>query len=78
MVVRFYGTWSGIAIVTYYQTLELNIIGITATSSQVPINGLAQVFNLIVSIVAALFIDRIGRRPLWLVAVAGMLCSQIA
>ncbi|KAF2809384.1 lactose permease [Mytilinidion resinicola] len=78
MIVGFYGTWSGIAIIAYYLTLVLDTIGITDTSSQVLINGLTQVFNLLMSITSALLIDRIGRRPLWLVAVAGMLCSYIA
>jgi sugar porter (SP) family MFS transporter len=77
MIVGFYGTWSGIAIIAYYLTLVLDTIGITDTQSQVLINGLTQVFNLVVSVTAALFIDRIGRRMLWLVAVAGMLVSYI-
>jgi hypothetical protein len=78
MIIGFYGTWSGIAIIAYYLTLVLNTIGITSTHDQVLINGLTQVFNLVVSVTSALLVDRIGRRTLWLVAIAGMMCSYIA
>lgn len=77
VIVGFYGTWSGIAIVAYYLTFVLDTIGITDTSSQILINGLTQVFNLGVSLVNAALIDRMGRRPLWLWGIVGMLCSYI-
>jgi MFS family permease len=77
MIVGFYGTWSGISIIAYYLTLVLNTIGITDAASQTLINGCTQVFNLIVGVGAALIIDRVGRRKLWLIGAVGMCISYI-
>ncbi|CAJ2503064.1 Uu.00g104580.m01.CDS01 [Anthostomella pinea] len=69
--------WNGIGIVSYYLTLVLNTIGITATHTQTLINGLLQVFNFIASVAAAFLVDRLGRRTLFLWSSAGMLVSYV-
>jgi MFS family permease len=78
VIVGLFAQWNGIGVVSYYLTLVLNTIGITATSDQALINGLLQVFNWFAAIFAgALMVDRIGRRPLFLISVAGMFLSYI-
>lgn len=78
-IVGFFAQWNGAGVVSYYITLVLNTIGITETSDQALINGLLQVFNWLAAVLAgALMVDRLGRRPLFLISVAGMLGSYIA
>ncbi len=78
MTLGIFAQWCGNGVVSYYLTLVLNTIGIKATSSQTLINGMLQVFNWIVSVVAgALMVDRLGRRTLFLISTTGMLVSYI-
>ncbi|KAH6721702.1 lactose permease [Leptodontidium sp. MPI-SDFR-AT-0119] len=73
-----FAQWSGNGVVSYYLTLVLDTIGIKAASSQTLINGMLQLFNWIISILAgALMVDRLGRRTLFLISTAGMLVSYI-
>jgi MFS family permease len=76
--VGWFAQWNGVGVVSYYLTLVLNTIGITATRDQALINGMLQVFNWFAAVLAgALMIDRLGRRTLWLISVSGMLASYI-
>lgn len=79
VIVGFYGTWGGVAVISYYLTLVLDASGITSTYSQNLINGLLQVFNYLASVFAgAMLVDRVGRRKLFLTSAVGMLLSYIA
>lgn len=79
VIVGFFAQWNGVGVVSYYLTLVLNTIGITNTTDQTLINGCLQIFNWLAAIMAgALMIDRLGRRTLFLVSVAGMFFSYIA
>ncbi|CZT43895.1 related to hexose transporter protein [Rhynchosporium secalis] len=74
----FFAQWAGNGVVSYYLTLVLDTIGIKATSSQARINGMLQLFNWIISVLAgALMVDRLGRRTLFLISAMGMLISYI-
>ncbi|KAL3461805.1 general substrate transporter [Aspergillus heterothallicus] len=72
-----FAQWNGVAVVSYYLTLVLDTIGITDTDTQTLINGLLQVFNFVAALSAAMFVDRLGRRTLFLWSAAGMLLSFI-
>lgn len=48
-------------------------IGITNSNIQLIINGCLQILNIIVATGQCFFVDKIGRRPLFLIATAGML-----
>lgn len=67
----------GVAVVSYYLTLVLDTIGITDPDTQTLINGLLQIFNFIFAGSAALLVDRLGRRTLFLWSAVGMLISFI-
>jgi MFS family permease len=64
-------------VVSYYLTLILDTIGITSVTEQTLINGFLQLWNLIMSIVGACLVDRVGRRALFLASTTIMLLSYI-
>lgn len=41
------------------------------------VNGGLALFNLVAATAAAQFVERLGRRPLWIISTIGMLCSYI-
>lgn len=69
--------YQGVAVVSYYLTLVLDTIGIKDADTQTLINGLLQIFNFIFAAAAALLVDRLGRRTLFLWSAVGMLISFI-
>jgi len=64
-------------VVSYYLTMILDTIGITSVTEQALINGFLQLWNLIMSIVGACLVDRVGRRALFLASTIIMLISYI-
>ncbi|KAI4923168.1 uncharacterized protein J4E92_007922 [Alternaria infectoria] len=72
-----FAQWNGIGVVSYYLTLVLDSIGITDPFMQTLINGLLQIFNFAAAVSAALLVDRLGRRTLFLWSGIGMLISYI-
>ncbi|KAH7349496.1 lactose permease [Plectosphaerella cucumerina] len=79
VIVGWFSQWNGVAVTSYYLTLVLNTIGITEAKDQTLINGILQIYNwLIATFLGALMVDRLGRRPLFLISTAGMLASYIA
>ncbi|KAJ5096400.1 hypothetical protein NUU61_005756 [Penicillium alfredii] len=72
-----FAQWNGVAVVSYYLTLVLDTVGIRDSSTQTLINGLLQIFNFIAAGSAAMLVDRLGRRTLFLWSAAGMLISFV-
>lgn len=68
----FFSQWSGNGILSYYLNLALAGVGITSTGTKNLINGLLSLWNIITAYGGALSIDRVGRRPLWLISAGGM------
>lgn len=56
----------------------LNSVGITSQTIQTLYNGILQIFNLVVAIIAAMLCERLGRRLLFITSTAGMLVSFVA
>ncbi|KAF4907643.1 Lactose permease [Colletotrichum viniferum] len=69
--------WVGNGIISYYLSPILSTIGIRSTEQQAGLNLGLQIWNLILSTSAALSVDRVGRRPLWLTSTTGMFFSFI-
>ncbi|WQF77407.1 Putative major facilitator, sugar transporter, major facilitator superfamily [Colletotrichum destructivum] len=66
---------SGNGLVSYYLSVILGTIGIKDSITQAYINGGLTIWSWLVSLTAAFFVDRVGRRVLFLFAGVGMLIS---
>lgn len=73
----FFSQWSGNGLVSYYMTDVLNAAQITSTQTQLAINGILNIINALVAFIMCFFVDKLGRRPLFLVATGGMCLSFI-
>lgn len=73
ITIGFFSQWSGNGLVSYYLAKVLTSVGIKDAFTQNLINGCLQIWNLIAAVTAALLVDKVGRRPLWLWSTAGML-----
>ncbi|CCA69468.1 related to hexose transporter protein [Serendipita indica DSM 11827] len=66
---------SGNGIISYYLTKVLDGIGITSSNDQTLVNGILAIFNFIVATGASMTVERVGRRPFFIISTAGMLVS---
>ncbi|TAQ83433.1 hypothetical protein B7494_g8240 [Chlorociboria aeruginascens] len=73
----FFSQWSGNGLVSYYLYIVLGQIGITNSTTQLLINGILQIVNMIVATGICFFVDRLGRRLLFLTSTGGMLATFI-
>ncbi|ERS95779.1 hypothetical protein HMPREF1624_07854 [Sporothrix schenckii ATCC 58251] len=64
--------WCGNALLSYYIHLVFNSIGITNPKTQLELNGGITINGWVWGNFFSLFVDRIGRRPMWLVGLGGM------
>lgn len=67
--------WCGNALISYYLSLVLNSVGITNAKTQLLINGGITIVAFVFAIAFSLSMERVGRRPLFLVGFAGMFVS---
>lgn len=72
-----FAQWNGVGVVSYYLARVLETAGITGVTDQTLISGCLQIWNLLFTVLAAAVVDRIGRRPLFLISSVGMLLSYI-
>jgi MFS family permease len=70
--------YSGNALFSNYINLVYTGAGITSQNQKLALSSGERVLYLGVSLYAATFIDKIGRRPLFLTATGGMLCAFVA
>ncbi|KAJ4152462.1 hypothetical protein NW754_004258 [Fusarium falciforme] len=69
--------WCGNGLVSVYLVQVLKSVGITDPETQNVINGVLQIFNYLVAITSAFFVDRFGRRGMFLFSLAGMTLAFI-
>lgn len=74
----FFSQWVGNGVVSYYLALMLDTVGVTSTRDQTLISACLQIWNLLLSAGAALLVDRLGRRLLFLSSFVIMLVSYVA
>ncbi|GAA5989632.1 hypothetical protein JCM10908_000561 [Rhodotorula pacifica] len=64
---------NGVAVISYYLTPVLRLAGITDPVKQTGLNLGLQVFNLLMAGGGAALVERLGRRPLWMISTGAML-----
>jgi len=72
-----FSQWSGNSLVSYYIAIILTQVGIDDPDTQLIINGVLMIWNMIVAGSMAFAVDRVGRRPLFLASTGGMLLMFI-
>ena len=72
-----FSQFSGNALVSYYMYDVLGQAGVKDQRTQLEINGILNIWNAITAVGACFFIDKFGRRPLFLFATGGMLLSYV-
>ncbi|KAI0093090.1 general substrate transporter [Irpex rosettiformis] len=72
IAIAFFSQWSGNNLISYYMNKTLTAIGVTNPTTQLLINGLLNIFNLIMALTGGLLCDRAGRRPLFILSTVGM------
>ncbi|KZP23824.1 general substrate transporter [Athelia psychrophila] len=73
--VALFSQLSGNGLVSYYISLVLDGVGIESINTKTAINGGLQVWNLAFAMTGALLVDKVGRRPLFLISTIGMLAT---
>lgn len=68
----FFSQWSGNGLVSYYMSDVLGKAGVKSHKTQLEINGILNIINFITAVTMCFFIDKLGRRPLFLFATGGM------
>ncbi|KXJ88658.1 general substrate transporter [Microdochium bolleyi] len=74
----FFPQWSGAGLVSYYLAPVLRLIGINSEERITLINGILQIWNMLVAMTGANLVNRVGRRPIFLTATSCMLAGMIA
>lgn len=66
-----FSQWSGNGLVSYYLNKIMDSIGITEASTQLGINGGLKTFALICNFTFAFFVDKFGRRTIYMISTCG-------
>lgn len=72
MAIAAFSQLSGNGLTSYYLSRVLNSVGITSPADQTLINGVLAIYSFAVAATASMFVEKAGRRPLFLVSTAGM------
>jgi MFS family permease len=78
IAIAFFSQWSGNGLVSYYLNKVFDAIGITNPTTQLLVNGILQIWNLIVSVAASFLCERLGRRTLFMTSCFGMVVTWTA
>ncbi|CAG9990950.1 unnamed protein product [Clonostachys byssicola] len=68
-----FSQWSGNGLIAYYLSRVMDSIGIKDKNTQALVNGLINIWNWLIALTTAFFVERIGRRPLFRISTIGML-----
>ncbi|KAH7928915.1 general substrate transporter [Leucogyrophana mollusca] len=69
----FFSQWSGNGLISYYLNKVFDAIGITDPTTQLLFNAVLNIWGFICAITGGMLCDRVGRRPLFLTSISGMI-----
>jgi hypothetical protein len=69
--IGFFSQWSGNGLISYYLKFVMDNVGMTDPQTQLGINGGMKTLALCENFVFAFFIDKLGRRPIYLISTIG-------
>jgi len=78
IALAFFSQWSGNGLISVYQNKVFDAVGIVGTGTQLLINGILQLWNLGIALVASSLVERVGRRKLFIYSCVGMLLAWTA
>jgi len=73
VAIAWFSQWSGNGLVSFYLNQVFDSIGITNPTIQLLINGILAIWNLFWAVLAAILVERMGRRLLFNLSTVGML-----
>jgi hypothetical protein len=73
--IGFFSQWSGNGLISYYLYQVMNNMGITNPNTQLGINGGLKTWGLFMNIFMSFFVDRVGRRAIYLTSTIGTLVA---
>ncbi|KAL4790564.1 general substrate transporter [Aspergillus venezuelensis] len=76
--IGFFSQWSGNGIVSYFLPKVLDLIGITDSHTVLTINSILNAVNVVSATGICFFVDKIGRRKLFITSCIGMLLCFIS
>jgi hypothetical protein len=77
VAIGLFSQWSGNGLVSYYANLIYNSIGIRDPDTQLVLNGILTTYSLVTNLFFCFYVDKWGRRPIFLVSTVGMLGSFV-
>ncbi|KIJ49078.1 hypothetical protein M422DRAFT_777634 [Sphaerobolus stellatus SS14] len=78
IALAFFSQWSGNGLISFYQNKVFDALGITGSGTQLLINGILQIWNLMIALVASSLVEKAGRRNLFIWSCVGMLLAWMA
>jgi len=72
VAIAWFSQWSGNGLVSYYLNKVFDSIGITSETIQLLITGILAIWNLFWAVLASFFVERLGRRFLFITSAGGM------
>uniref|UniRef100_A0A8H7NCP1 Major facilitator superfamily (MFS) profile domain-containing protein n=1 Tax=Bionectria ochroleuca TaxID=29856 RepID=A0A8H7NCP1_BIOOC len=75
--IGFFSQWSGNAIISNYTNLLYEGVGIKSSTTKLGLSAGTTSIALIISVSMALLVDKIGRRPIFILATAGMFLTFV-
>ncbi|KAG6828083.1 hypothetical protein H0H92_009311 [Tricholoma furcatifolium] len=76
-VIMFFQQWTGIDSIIYYAPFIFQNLGLSSNSVSLLATGVVGVIMVLASILSLVFIDKLGRKPLWIASCTGMGVSML-
>ncbi|KAG6840527.1 hypothetical protein C0991_006165 [Blastosporella zonata] len=76
-IIMFFQQWTGIDSIIYYAPFIFQNLGLSSNSVSLLATGVVGVIMVLASILSMVFIDRLGRKPLWIASCTGMGLSML-